>query len=94
MPASQRQVRGYGAGVLLVILDEAGFMPSELWQAAHYFALDERRNGSRLLLLGSLWGGAEHFFRRAFQAGIDGEADHGSYQWTWPSGGNPTTGIG
>jgi hypothetical protein len=34
LPASQRQVRGYGAGVLLVILDEAGFMPGELWQAA------------------------------------------------------------
>src|SRR5437899_153430 len=31
LPASQRQVRGYGKGVLLVVLDEAGFMPGELW---------------------------------------------------------------
>ena len=83
LPASQRQVRGYGAGVLLVILDEAGFMPAELWQAAHYVALDERRNGSRLLLLGSPWGGPDHFFRRAFQAGRDGDPDYGSHQWTF-----------
>ena len=83
LPASQRQVRGYGAGVLLVILDEAGFMPSELWAAAHYVALDERRNGSRLLLLGSPWRGREHFFRRAFEAGMDGEPDHRSFQWTF-----------
>jgi hypothetical protein len=83
LPASQRQVRGYGAGVLLVILDEAGFMPSELWQAAHYMALDERANGSRLLLLGSPWGGREHFFRRAFEAGVDSDRDHKSFQWTF-----------
>src|SRR5215212_9741653 len=83
LPASQRQVRGYGAGVLLVILDEAGFMPSELWAASHYVALDERRNGSRLLLLGSPWGGPDHFFRRAFEAGVDGDPDHASFQWTY-----------
>src|SRR5215210_5191445 len=83
LPASQRQVRGYGAGVLLVILDEAGFMPQELWAAAHYTALDERRNGSRLLLLGSPWGGQEHFFRQAFEAGRDGDPDHASHQWTY-----------
>ena len=35
---------GYGAGILLVILYEAGFIPSELWQAAHCVALDQRRN--------------------------------------------------
>ena len=56
LPASQRQVRGYGAGVLLVILDEAGFMPSEMWAAASYTALDERASGSRILMLGTPWG--------------------------------------
>ncbi len=34
LPASQRQVRGLGRGVRLVVLDETGFMPSELWTAA------------------------------------------------------------
>ena len=82
LPASQRQVRGYGEGVRLVILDEAGFMPSELWTAAHYTALDERANGSRILMVGTPWGGADHFFRQAFQAGQAGDPDHASFHWT------------
>jgi Terminase large subunit, T4likevirus-type, N-terminal len=82
LPASQRQVRGYGKGVRLVILDEAGFMPGELWAAAHYTALDERPH-SRILLLGTPWGPAEHFFRRAFLAGKDGDPDHFTVQWTF-----------
>lgn len=60
LPASQRQVRGYGAGVRLGVLDEAGFMPEELWRAAHYVALDERPH-SRVLMIGTPWGGAEHW---------------------------------
>ncbi len=80
-PASQRQVRGYGKGVRLVVLDEAGFMPHELWAAAHYTALDERPR-SRILLLGTPWGGVEHFFRRAFEAGRDGDPDHAAFHWT------------
>jgi hypothetical protein len=82
LPASQRQVRGYGRGVRLVILDEAGFMPKELWAAAHYTALDERPQ-SRILMLGTPWGGPEHFFRRAFGAGLDGDPDHASFHWTF-----------
>lgn len=81
LPASQRQVRGYGEGVLLVILDEAGFQAGEMWQAAHYCALDERRNGSRILLIGTPWGPADHFFRRSFEAGLDGDQDHASFHW-------------
>lgn len=82
LPASQRQVRGYGVGVRLVILDEAGFMPSELWTAAHYTALDERPR-SRVLMLGTPWGGTDHFFRQAFEAGQDGHQDHASFHWTY-----------
>src|SRR5439155_15737246 len=81
LPASQRQVRGYGKRVRLVVLDEAGFMPNELWAAASYTALDERPR-SRILLVGTPWGSAEHFFRRAFLAGQDGDADHASFHWT------------
>ncbi|MBA2763799.1 MAG: hypothetical protein H0U42_03835, partial [Thermoleophilaceae bacterium] len=83
LPASQRQVRGYGKGVLLVILDEAGFMASELWTAAHYTALDERARGSRILIVGTPWGAREHFFRRSFEAGRDGDRDHASFNWTY-----------
>ena len=82
LPASQRQVRGYGEGVLLVILDEAGFMPAELWTAAHYTALDERPR-SRVLMLGTPWGGPDHFFRQAFEAGQRGDQDHASFHWTY-----------
>lgn len=81
LSASQRQVRGYGAGVRLVILDESGFMPGELWTAAHYVALDERP-ASRILMVGTPWGPAEHFFRRAFEAGQDGDPEHAAFQWT------------
>lgn len=83
LPASQRQVRGYGKGVRLVILDEAGFMPGELWAAAHYTALDERANGSRILILGTPFHVADHFFRRAYEAGLDGDPDHASFHWTY-----------
>lgn len=83
LPASQRQVRGYGERVLLVILDEASFMPSELWTAASYVALDERSNGSRIVMLGTPFGGAEHFFRLAFLAGSDGDPDHAAFHWTY-----------
>lgn len=83
LPASQRQVRGYGEGVLLVILDEAGFMPEELWAAASYTALDERARGSRILMLGTPWGGPDAFFRRAFERGRSGDPDHSAHHWTF-----------
>ncbi len=81
LPASQKQVRGYGKGVRLVVIDEAGFVDDSLWAAAHYCAMDERGHGSRLMLLGTPWGSFTHFFRKAFQAGQDGDPDYASFQW-------------
>lgn len=83
LPASAKQVRGYGANVALAICDEAGFVPGDVWTALHYTALDERGNGSRILLAGTPWGGVDHFFRSAFLAGRDGDPDHASFQWTF-----------
>ena len=83
LPASQKQVRGYGEGVLLLILDEAGFQPNEMWTAAQYVALDEKANGSRIVLAGTPWGSSEAFFRKAFVAGEDGDPDHASFHWTF-----------
>ncbi|HEX5527222.1 MAG TPA: DEAD/DEAH box helicase family protein [Solirubrobacterales bacterium] len=80
LPASQKQVRGYGKGVLLLILDEAGFQADEMWQAALYTAMDEKANGSRIVLCGTPWG--DGFFRREFVAGLDGDPDHASFNWT------------
>jgi hypothetical protein len=83
LPASQRQVRGLGKGVRLVILDESGFMPSEMWNAASYVALDEKANGSRILLLGTPYGPSDHFFRKAYEAGLVGDdPDHATFHWT------------
>src|SRR5437899_11770746 len=64
LPASQRQIRGYGKNLLLLAMDECGFIPEELWAAARFTALDEKSNGSRIILLGSPWG--KGFFRREF----------------------------
>ncbi len=87
LPASQKQVRGFGKNVRLVILDEAGFMPGELWQAASYIALDEKAHGSRIVLSGTPWGPADHFFRKAYQAGLDGDPDYRTFHW--PASVNP-----
>jgi Terminase large subunit, T4likevirus-type, N-terminal len=83
LPASQRQIRGYGKGVKLLVIDEAGFVPEELWRAAQYVALDERGSGSRIVLAGTPWGGPDLFFRRAHDAGNDGDPDHVSFSWTF-----------
>jgi hypothetical protein len=83
LPPSPRQIRGYGKGVRLVIIDEAGFVTNECWSAAHYTALDERANGSRILLIGTPWGGKEQFFRLGFERGEDGDPDYSSHHWTY-----------
>lgn len=88
LPASQRQVRGYGRGVKLLVIDEAGFVEEDLWRAARYVVLDERGSGSRILLCGTPWGGPELFFRREYEAGVDGSADHSSHHWTFEANPN------
>jgi hypothetical protein len=83
LPASQKQIRGYGKGVKLVVIDETGFVLEELWRAARYVALDERGNGARIVLVGTPWGGADHFFRRAFRSGQEGDPEFASFHWTY-----------
>jgi hypothetical protein len=83
LPASQLQVRGLGRGVKLLVIDEAGFVRDELWRAARYIALDERGNGARIVLAGTPWGGPDMFFRKAFEAGNDGDPEHASFHWTY-----------
>jgi hypothetical protein len=79
LPASQKQVRGFGRGVKLLVIDEAGFVSDELWRAARYIALDERRHGSRIFLVGTPWGNG--FFRKSYQAAQDGDPDFEAHQW-------------
>jgi hypothetical protein len=84
VPSSMRQVRSAEADLLLV--DEAGFVAQEIWEAAEPVIL--ARPGSRVLLASSPWGGSEHFFRVLWQQGMtapDGQVA----AWHWPSSVSP-----
>jgi hypothetical protein len=82
LPASERQIRGYGKGVKLLVVDEAGQVPEELWEAAEPVAMDERRNGGRVILAGTPRGAAQSFFRKAFEEGEAGSPSVSSHHWT------------
>ncbi|MGH3276591.1 MAG: terminase large subunit domain-containing protein, partial [Streptosporangiaceae bacterium] len=84
VPASQRQVRGWA--IDLLIGDEAGFWPQELWQAAEPVII--ARRSSRVVLCSTPWGGGDHFFRKLWQRGMD-RPDGQVAGWHWPSSVSP-----
>lgn len=81
LPASEKQIRGYTTtGVL--ILDEAAFMPEELWRAAFYTIAAVPN--PKVYLCSSPWGSADHFFRRLWIEGQDRKnPDYASFQWSY-----------
>lgn len=84
VPASSKQIRGWS--VDLLILDEAGFISPEIWEAAEPAIV--ARPGSRVILSSSPWGSKDHFFRQAWQRGMTG-ADPDVAAWHWPSSISP-----
>lgn len=84
VPASQRQIRGNAVDLLVV--DEAGFVPQDVWQAAEPAVI--ARPGSRIILLSSPWGGSDHFFRQLWNRGMD-HPDGQVASFHWPSSANP-----
>jgi len=88
LPATSGQLRGRGQGLRLIVFEEAAYMPESVWRDARYALLDMRSEGSQALLISSPWGGPQHFFRLAWQRGIDGDQDFASFQW--PMSLNPT----
>lgn len=82
LPPTAGQLRGYGRNVRLVVIDEAGFCPPQLWRDARYVLLDNR---AQAWLLGSPWG--DGFFRESWQRGNDGDPDF--FSFTWPTELNP-----
>lgn len=86
--ATAAQIRGRGRGLRLVIVDEAAFVDSTVWRALFYTLFDLRAEGSQALLVCSPWGRPEHFFRQAFDRGIDGDPDYVAFQWSMRD--NPT----
>ena len=83
VPASMRQVRSAEADLL--IIDEAGFVAQEIWEAAEPVVL--ARPGSRVLLASTPWGGPDHFFRQLWHRGR--QADQHVASWHWPSSVSP-----
>lgn len=84
VPSSHAKVRGWA--VDLLILDEAGFIPDDIWRAAEPTIV--ARPGSRVLLSSSPWGAADHFFRWMWRRGMDAP-DRQLASWHWPSSVSP-----
>ncbi|MCX8454674.1 terminase large subunit domain-containing protein [Paenarthrobacter ureafaciens] len=80
VPASSRQIRGWPVDVL--ILDEAGFIDTEIWRAAEPAII--ARPGSRVIMVSTPWGGLDHFFRQLWQRGMDRPSEQVE-SWHWPS---------
>src|ERR1035441_1105990 len=87
-PASQRQIRGIGADLL--VIDEAAFVPRDIWTAAYPSIADRVRAGARVILASTPWPLADSWFHEWYQRGLDGDADVAS--WHWPSSVNPRIG--
>lgn len=84
VPASSRQIRGWPVDVL--ILDEAGFIDTEIWRAAEPAII--ARPGSRVIMVSTPWGGLDHFFRKLWRQGMDRPDVHVE-SWHWPSDVSP-----
>ncbi|TQN44402.1 terminase family protein [Blastococcus colisei] len=84
VPPSQQQIRGWPVDLLIV--DEAGFIDTEVWRAAEPAII--ARPGSRVILASTPWGSTEHFFRLLWHRGMrspDGQVA----AWHWPSSVSP-----
>jgi hypothetical protein len=83
VPASSRQVRG--KTIDLLILDEACFIPAEVWAASQYTVIS--RSGSKVVLASTPFGRSDSFFSVLYRAGERGEEDVESFHW--PSTASP-----
>jgi hypothetical protein len=80
VPSSMAQIRGWS--IDLLILDEAGFISSEIWRSAEPAIV--ARPSSRVLASSSPWGQVDHWFRTLWRRGMD--APDGMYEaFHWPS---------
>lgn len=84
VPASIRQIRGWPVDVLIV--DEAGFIDNEIWDAALPAIIS--RPGSRVIVASSPWGSPGHWFRALWSRGMDAP-DQNYESWQWSSYDSP-----
>jgi len=80
VPSSLRAVRSAEADLL--IIDEAGFVDQQVWEAAE--PVVGARAGARVLIASSPWGGPGHFFHDLWRQGMD-HPDAEVQSWHWPS---------
>lgn len=83
VPASHRRARG--KSIDLLILDEACFIPEEIWDAAKFVIL--ARPGSRVVMASTPYGRLDKFFARHYRMGRDGREGYES--WSLPSSVSP-----
>ena len=84
VPSSIRAARS--ADVDLLIVDEAGFVAQEVWQAAE--PTIGARPGSRVIIASTPWMGPGHFFHDLWRQGME-RPDAEVAAWHWPSTVNP-----
>lgn len=84
VPASERQIRGWPVDLLIV--DEAGFVGTDIWRSAEPAII--ARPSSRVVLASSPWGTPDHWFRSLWQRGTDTPDEHVA-AWHWPSSVSP-----
>lgn len=77
VPASHRRARG--KSIDLLILDEAAFIPEEIWDAAKFVIL--ARPGSRVVLSSTPYGRLDRFFARHYRMGRDDRPGYASFHW-------------
>src|SRR5918997_1476826 len=70
-PASPKAIRGLGRDLRLLVLDEASLIDESIWTSAMFVAMDEKREGARIILADVPWGSREHWWRRQFELGTD-----------------------
>lgn len=81
---SESRIRG--ETVDLLILDEAGLISQDIWEAAG--ATTIARSNSRTIYAGTPWGGATHWFRRQWERGMK-EPSNELRSWHWKSEASP-----
>ncbi|WP_345377377.1 terminase large subunit domain-containing protein [Frondihabitans cladoniiphilus] len=83
VPASEKQIRGISADLL--VIDEASFVPEEIWVSAQPTTI--ARPGARIILASTPYL-SDHFFKHMWDQGMR-SPDAYVRSWHWPSSTSP-----
>ncbi len=89
LPATAGQLRGRGRNLLLVILEEAGFLDAGVMRDISYALLDNYAEGAQMWQVGSPWGPPQHPFRVAYERGLESGNDEDYASFTVRTTDNP-----